>query len=192
MPTQLTAAQVKGALEPGRYSDQNGLSLQVHKGRDGSLKKSWVVRSSLAGKRREMGLGPTSALTLKDARAKAIEIKRDVASGIDPIAEKKRAADELKSKPVEVSFAECARAYIADHEVSWKNPKHRQQWRSTLATYAFPVIGHLHPRDITTDHLLAVLKPNQTLLVTTFMSPSGGLVAGWVYGANRKVGEQSR
>ena len=159
MPTQLTAAQVKGALEPGRYSDQNGLALQVQRGRDGMLKKSWVVRFSLAGKRREMGLGPTSSLTLKDARAKAIEIKRDVASGVDPIAEKKRRADELQSKPVEDSFAECARAYIAGHEVSWKNPKHRQQWRNTLETYAFPVIGDLHPRDITTDHVLAVLKP---------------------------------
>ncbi len=123
------------------------------------LKKSWVVRFSLAGKRREMGLGPTSSLTLKEVRAKAIEIKRDVASGVDPITEKKRAADELKSKPVEASFAECARAYIADHEVSWKNPKHRQQWRNTLETYAFPVIGDLHPRDITIDHVLAVLKP---------------------------------
>ena len=33
--------------------------------------------------------------------------------------------------------------YLTDHNDSWRNAKHRQQWRSTLETYAFPTIGGL-------------------------------------------------
>src|SRR5215475_15228651 len=48
---------------------------------------------------------------------------------------------------------------IEDHKAGWKNAKHRQQWANTLETYAYPVIGDEPVADITTDHVLKVLKP---------------------------------
>src|SRR5690606_1367615 len=44
-------------------------------------------------------------------------------------------------------------------QAGWKSPKHAKQWSSTLEEYAHPVIGHLHPREITLDHLLRILQP---------------------------------
>jgi integrase len=41
----------------------------------------------------------------------------------------------------------------------WRNAKHAAQWRSTLASYAYPVIGSLLASDIDREHVLAVLQP---------------------------------
>ena len=42
-----------------------------------------------------------------------------------------------------VTFKAVAEAHIAANEDGWRNPKHRQQWRNTLASYCYPVIGDL-------------------------------------------------
>ncbi|MCH5374054.1 MAG: site-specific integrase, partial [Planctomycetes bacterium] len=70
----------------------------------------------------------------------------------------RRLRDELEAAKSK-SFDECAAAYIAAHEVGWRNPKHRQQWRNTLSTYASPVIGRLPVADIDTDLVMRVLEP---------------------------------
>lgn len=56
-------------------------------------------------------------------------------------------------------FWRCARTYSAAQEAGWKSKKHGKQWVSTLEEYAFPVIGPLHPRDITIGHILQILQP---------------------------------
>jgi len=52
-----------------------------------------------------------------------------------------------------------ATAYIAANEESWRNPKHRQQWRNTLDTYVYPVIGDLPVAEVGTAHVLKILEP---------------------------------
>ena len=42
-----------------------------------------------------------------------------------------------------LSFAECAELYIESQAPGWSNPKHIEQWRSTLNKLAGPIIGHL-------------------------------------------------
>jgi hypothetical protein len=42
-----------------------------------------------------------------------------------------------------MTFDQCATAYITAHEASWRNAKHRYQWRATLRDYVSPVFGHL-------------------------------------------------
>jgi len=143
---KLTAKAVNAAKDAGRYSDGGGLYLKVFKG--GS--RSWVFMWANGGKRREMGLGPAQDLSLKEARAKAAKMRRQVQDGLDPIAE--------RAQMDEPTFLECALQYIADHEKQWKNEKHIYQWRHTLTVYAKP----LHPlkvSQVTTPHVLAVLKP---------------------------------
>jgi hypothetical protein len=58
-----------------------------------------------------------------------------------------------------VTFAECAARYIAAHEKEWRNAKHRQQWESTLKTYAYPVIGTLPVAVVDTALVKKVLDP---------------------------------
>jgi integrase len=52
-----------------------------------------------------------------------------------------------------------AETHIAAHEDNWKNAKHRQQWRNTLSSYAYPVIGDLPVAQIETAHVLKILEP---------------------------------
>ena len=58
-----------------------------------------------------------------------------------------------------ITFKAVAEAYIAANEGSWRNDKHRQQWRNTLATYVYPVMGELPVADIGTAHVLNILEP---------------------------------
>jgi integrase len=58
-----------------------------------------------------------------------------------------------------LTFEQSARTYLSAHEAGWRNAKHAGQWRATLETYAYPVMGRLLVRDVTLPHVLAVLEP---------------------------------
>lgn len=53
----------------------------------------------------------------------------------------------------------CAEKYIAAHEASWRNEKHRGQWKSTLATYAYPIIGNRSVAAIDTALVVKTIQP---------------------------------
>ena len=42
-----------------------------------------------------------------------------------------------------LTFNQAAARYIETHEAGWRNAKHTSQWRNTLKTYAYPLIGKL-------------------------------------------------
>lgn len=133
-----------------------GLRLQVSL----SGARSWILRTTVGGKRREKGLGGFPDVTLAGARDAARAARALIASGVDPIAEAKAARSALQAAGASVlTFNECAEKYIRAHESEWKNPKHIAQWRSTLETYAGPVLGKLNVADIELPHVLGVLEP---------------------------------
>jgi hypothetical protein len=123
---QLTATKSKAITEPGRYVDGDGLMLRVT---DGGA-KSWMVRVRIDGKRRDIGIGSLKVLTLAEARAKATELRRQIAQGIDPVAERKKVEDPVPT------FREAATLVHEEHKAAWKNGKHQDQWINTLTTYA--------------------------------------------------------
>jgi hypothetical protein len=57
------------------------------------------------------------------------------------------------------TFRQVAEEFLHHKEAGWRNATHRQQWRSTLRTYAEPVIGSLPIGAITTEHVLQILQP---------------------------------
>ena len=57
-----------------------------------------------------------------------------------------------------ITFEQACEQYIAAHEASWRNVKHRKQWRSSFATYAWPTIGKLAVADIDTAAVTSVLE----------------------------------
>lgn len=127
---KLTATSVKAAKQPGRYGDGDGLALLV--GKSGG--KSWMVRIQKDGRRRDIGLGSAAKVPLKLARERAALVRMQMEEGIDPIAERRRAAGIP-------TFREAAALVHAEHEKGWKNGKHQAQWLSSLEAYAFPAIG---------------------------------------------------
>ncbi len=133
----------------GKYEDGGGLRLVVSKG--GA--KKWVLRFTINGKRREMGLGSYPDVSLADARDKSSKCRRQVAAGIDPI--ETRQAEPEKTP----SFTTCAARYIRAHRHGWKNAKHARQWVSTLKTYARPIIGSKQVDTISTEDILTILSP---------------------------------
>lgn len=159
----LTALEIKNA-KPGMYADGGGLYLHV--GKAGNA--SWIFRFQLNKRRREMGLGALSALSAVEARAKAAELKAMVGRGIDPLDLKQAvqqqeaqalAAQQQKEALNVATFKRATEKHLALKESGWRNAKHRQQWANTLTTYAYPVIGDLPVRDITSQHVLQVLEP---------------------------------
>ena len=155
---ELGALKVAGLNSPGLHAVGGvaGLALQVtNRGA-----RSWILRVMVGGKRRDMGLGGFPDVTLAGAR-EAARIARDkIKKGIDPIDDAKAKRSALYAqRAAAITFSEAAEAYIAMREPEWKNGKHADQWRNTLATYAEPVIGNIFVRDVKQEHILTVLEP---------------------------------
>ncbi|SAL09423.1 phage integrase [Caballeronia udeis] len=133
-----------------------GLYLQVA----GEKSRSWILRVKVGDHRREIGLGAFPAISLADARIKA-QLERDkIRSGVDPILERREAASRLKaSQDLELTFEAAAKKFMEVKSSEWKNPKHGDQWRNTLETYAYPFIGRLYVRHIGRDHVMQILDP---------------------------------
>ena len=144
--------------------------------------RSWILRITMAGGRRDIGLGSYPGVTLSTARKLANEHRDKIAQGSDPIAERQaRAETTRRAKMSARTFRECAEAYITAHESEWKNAKHASQWTSTLATYAYPVLGSKAVSEIDTGHVLAAVEPLWTTKTETASRVRGRIekVLGW-------------
>lgn len=83
---KLTPGLIKELSEPGRYSDGEGLLLQISP----SGGKSWLMRVQVNGRRRDIGLGELRHVSLRDARLEAAAIKKLAKSGVDPLDERRK------------------------------------------------------------------------------------------------------
>ena len=173
---------------PGMHCDGRGLYLQV--AADGA--RSWIYRFKLKKRARDMGLGSLDEVTLAEAREKAAEARRLVRQGIDPIEQRKATqASQRRSEARAMTFKECAEQLIASHEAGWRNSKHRQQWRNTLATYAYPVLGDIPVAGVTTELVLRVLEPIWPIKSETASRLRGRIeaVLSWAKAREMRTGE---
>lgn len=170
---KLTAAQIRNIKIPGRYMDGDGLGLVItapHKG-------YWVLRATVNGRRRDIGLGSLDLVKLAEAREAAIDMRREIQRGIDPVAERKRQKIEVPT------FKAAAEKVHAEQKASWKNGKHQDQWINTLETYAFPKLGDRLVNDIEGPLIREVLisiwlsKPETARRVKQRI----GVVLDWAY-----------
>jgi integrase len=107
-----------------------------------------------------MGCGSVDAVSLLEARRQAAECRALLHQRLDPIeARDARHAQEAVARARSISFADCARAYVAAHKAGWRNAKHADQWSNTLETYAGTVFGSLPVSDVDTPLVLKVLEP---------------------------------
>jgi integrase len=143
----LSARTVATLTKPGRHSDGGGLYLNI----TASGARSWVFMWKADGKRREMGLGALRDVPLARARERAAEARQKLADGLDPIAAR-------DNRPQVMTFAEAADALIESMSSSWRNEKHRAQWKMTLTTYCEPLRAK-PVTEIGTEDVLKVLQP---------------------------------
>lgn len=148
--------KVEALKKPGYHGIGGGLYLQI---REGSA-RSWIFRYQRANTRRDMGLGSVDVVTLAEAREAAREAKRQVIAGIDPIAARKavRASQRLQEARA-ITFKDASRRFIEAHSPSWKNEKHKYQWRQSLEQFAYPTFGELPVAAIDTALVTKALQP---------------------------------
>jgi integrase len=152
---RLTAVGIKNLKKKGLHADGGGLYLRI----TDSGTKGWIFRFARDGRTRDMGLGTCADITLASAREIAEECRKRLKQGLDPIEARNKAAREQNGSANSVTFREAVDRYISAHEPSWKNAKHRQQWRNTLESYANPIIGEMDVAAIATEDMLRVLEP---------------------------------
>ena len=86
---ELSAVEVRKLSKPGRHA-VGGVSWLLL-GVEDSGSKSWILRTTVGGKRRNIGLGGFPEVSLQDARGKAREMKKSIEKGVDPVEEKRKA-----------------------------------------------------------------------------------------------------
>ena len=126
--------------------------------------RSWLLRYTLDGRARHMGLGSASGKNLAEARQQAERWRNMFAAGQDPIAvrdaeRRETAGVRAPGRTGEPTFTRVAASYIRAHRNEYRNKKHARQWVRTLKTYARPVLGDRLVSEITTDDVLAALQP---------------------------------
>lgn len=91
---KLSAREAETIVEPGRHSDGGGLYLAIETGTHARRQWVFLYRVRGTGKRREFGLGSAKGkgrdgISLADARLKAAEVRKQLAEGKEPGAERR-------------------------------------------------------------------------------------------------------
>jgi integrase len=58
-----------------------------------------------------------------------------------------------------MTFRAVCDLYLAAHEPTWRNAKHRAQWRSTLDTYVHPIMGDMPVAEIGVGAVMRAIEP---------------------------------
>lgn len=133
-----------------------GLMLQITPGGG----RSWVLRTTVAAKRRNMGLGSYPEITLEAARNAARKAKATVREGRDPIVERKEKKAALVAEQKRgMTFTEALEEYLPTKLAALGSEKNRKALEATLNTYAKPELGRILVNDISVQDVLRALSP---------------------------------
>jgi integrase len=154
MRKDLRAREV-AQLKPGLWRASKSLYAQVSE----SGGRSWVYRYMVKGRARQMGIGSCDVVTLAEAREKVIDLRRQLAAGIDPIEHRKATAEPTIERTLEY----VTRLYHGAHKAEWGNERFQRQWLTDLERHIFPAIGRMPIYEIKTGDVFQALKPVWTL-----------------------------
>ena len=143
----LSATRVRTLKEPERYSDGGGLHPFISK----AGRKSWFQRTTINGRRRDIGPGGFPSVSLARAREKALDNRAAVAEGRDPLAE--------KQAPPMPTFREASHVLHEANIPRWRNVRHIASWIQTLDRHAMPTMGNTPLDRIDRHGVLRVLTP---------------------------------
>jgi len=138
-------------LGPGKFPDGQGLWL-VKRSREAG---KWILRLSIGGKRREMGLGRWPDVSIAEAREQAAEARKALRTGLDPIAER----EKVRFKPHRLTVAEAIASCFEARKAELKRDGEAGRWLSPLKTHIIPKIGKLPVEEVDQHALKRVLDP---------------------------------
>jgi len=195
MAAELSAIEIKRLAHPGTgrnvtypVGGVSGLLIQIVP----SGAKSWILRTMVAGKRREIGLGGFPDVTLGQARDRAREAKDLIRQGIDPVEHRKAARAALVAHQKRgLTFADAVDRYLTAKLDEFSNEKHRKQWRATLDAYAGPEIGNMLVSDIAVQDVQRALEPIWSTKTETASRLRGRIesVMAWATVAGHRSGD---
>lgn len=141
------------ALEAGKHCDGAGLWLVKSDQKNGK----WVLRLTVHGKRREMGLGRWPDVSLGEAREKADEARRELRDGRDPIRERqKRRRDAQRNLHL---FRDIAQDAFEARKAELRDGGKAGRWFSPLELHVLPKLGHVPVAEITQIDLRDCFAP---------------------------------
>lgn len=156
---ELSALEVKRLTHPGGRGNATfnvggvtGLQLQITP----RGARSWLLRVTIGGRRRKIGLGSYPTVPLAAARERAREALDKIAAGIDPL-EERRAA--LAAQRLRLTFAEAMDKFAPKKLAEFKSEKQRRLWRNSLEFHALPILGKMPVDQIARADVLRVLEP---------------------------------
>ncbi len=144
--------QIK-SLPPGKHSD--GAGLWLHRRDDGG--GQWFLRVTIHGRRREMGLGSASEVSLKEARQSAEHWRSVSRQGIDPIKQREKERREAESNLH--CLADVARDAFESRKAELKDDGKAGRWFSPLELHVLPKLGKVPVADISQTDIRDTLKP---------------------------------
>ncbi|MEE4378364.1 MAG: Arm DNA-binding domain-containing protein, partial [Candidatus Competibacteraceae bacterium] len=136
MPLTDTAIRTaKPSEKPFKLYDQKGLYLLV----TAAGGKWWRIDYRFVGKRQTLSLGVYPDVTLKEARDKCAEVRRQIAAGIDPSVHRK-AQKSARAERAANSFELVAREWFTKHAPNWAE-NHANRIIRRLEKDIFPWLG---------------------------------------------------
>lgn len=155
--------------------------------------RSWIMRARIAGARKHFGLGGYPEVSLAEARRRAADVRDAIKTGADPAEawrigaaardlmakgyaqgeawatarDQRQAVKDGATEAHRMTFAKAMDEYLKTKLTEFRNEKHQKQWRSTLDTYAVPIIGKMNVDAITVHDIEKLLKPIWTTKTET-------------------------
>jgi hypothetical protein len=139
-----------------RLFDGHGLYLQVSP----SGGKWWRVKYRFRGREYCLSVGAFPDVALKTARQRCMELRAQLAAGVDPGAERRLAKQRLARK--EGTFETIAREWYAAFSRNW-SPKHGDRILRRLETYVFPWVGNRSDRGPSAGPFQALYRSNSVI-----------------------------
>lgn len=149
--SKLSARRVETLKGPGFYGDSDGLYLSVKL----SGSKSWILKTVVQGKRRDLGIGSADLVSLSEARDKAREWRKVAREGGDPYATRNAAT---------ITFEDATIEYHRLVAQSFSSEKHAAQWLAGMKKHVFPAFGD---RLICTVGVVDVRKALEPIWINT-------------------------
>ncbi|TNC66588.1 tyrosine-type recombinase/integrase [Rubellimicrobium roseum] len=149
---RLTAVQVR-SLPPGKHADGGGLWLWKREDGGGQ----WVLRVSIHGRRREMGLGSLSEVSLKQAREAAAQQRALVRENKDPIKERQKQRREA-AKNLHL-LSDVAGDAFESRKAELKGDGLAGRWFSPLELHVLPKLGRMPVSEISQTDIRDALAP---------------------------------
>lgn len=121
----------------------------------------WIYRYSFAGRRREMGLGNLSDVSLAEARRARDKWAALILTGKDPISERDRirAEEEEALNRRDPTLAELVELTFEAKKATLRGAGERGRWLSPLALYILPKLGQRRISTVTQNDIRAALAP---------------------------------